>query len=50
MSQFSNGVAENYIKISHPFDEALVNRSVSITTKALNEEGFVNGELVPVLV
>jgi threonylcarbamoyladenosine tRNA methylthiotransferase MtaB len=45
-----HGFTENYIKISHPFDEALVNKSVSITTKALNEEGFVNGELVGVLV
>lgn len=45
-----HGFTENYIKISHPFEESLVNKSISITTKALNEEGFVTGELVPVLV
>lgn len=41
-----HGFTENYIKISHTFDETLVNQSVKITTKAINEEGFVNGELV----
>jgi threonylcarbamoyladenosine tRNA methylthiotransferase MtaB len=41
-----HGFTENYIKISHPFDETLVNQSVKIMAKALNEEGFVNGELV----
>lgn len=44
-----HGFTENYIKISHPFEESLVNKSVSITTKSLNEEGFVTGELLSLL-
>ncbi len=41
-----NGFTENYIKIVYPFDEKLVNQSVSIQTKAITEDGFVSGELV----
>lgn len=43
-----HGFTENYIKISHPFDEALVNKSVAIQTTSINEEGFVNAELLEV--
>ncbi len=49
-NDFMYGFTENYIKISYPFNEALVNKTVSIQTTAINEEGFVNAELIPVLV
>jgi threonylcarbamoyladenosine tRNA methylthiotransferase MtaB len=39
-----HGFTENYIKIAYPFDEKLVNQSVAITTKAIDEEGFVQIE------
>lgn len=41
-----HGFTENYIKISHPFKEALVNQSVKINTKSINEEGFVMAEVL----
>ena len=40
-----HGFTDNYIKVSHPFDEALVNQLVPVTTKLINEEGMVNAEL-----
>jgi len=45
-----HGFTDNYIKVSHPFDEALVNKLVPVTTKVINEEGMVNAELIPILV
>jgi threonylcarbamoyladenosine tRNA methylthiotransferase MtaB len=45
-----NGFTENYIKIVYPFDEKLVNQSLSISTKTITEDGFVSGELVSVTV
>ncbi len=39
------GFTENYIKVAYPFDEALVNKVVSITAKEINEDGLVNAEL-----
>lgn len=45
-----HGFTDNYIKVSHPFDEALVNKLVPVTTKVINEEGMVNSELIPILV
>ena len=47
---FIHGFTENYMKISHPFDEALIHKSMAISTKSLNEEGFVSAELVSVTV
>lgn len=44
-----HGFTENYIKIAHPFDTNLINKSVKISTKALNEEGNVNADIIPVL-
>ncbi len=41
-----HGFTENYIKIAHPFDESLVNKSISITAKSLNEEGLVTAEII----
>jgi threonylcarbamoyladenosine tRNA methylthiotransferase MtaB len=43
-----NGFTENYIKIVYPYDEKLVNQSVTIQTKAITEDGFVSAELVSV--
>lgn len=40
-----HGFTENYIKISHAYDPALVNQSVKIKTKSINEEGLVTAEL-----
>lgn len=42
------GFTQNYIKIEHPFDEALVNKSVTIQAIAINEEGFVSAEQISV--
>jgi threonylcarbamoyladenosine tRNA methylthiotransferase MtaB len=39
-----HGFTENYIKIAYPFDGKLVNQSVTVTTKAIDEEGFVQIE------
>jgi threonylcarbamoyladenosine tRNA methylthiotransferase MtaB len=39
------GFTENYIKISHPFDAALVNQSLKIATHKITEDGFVSGLL-----
>jgi threonylcarbamoyladenosine tRNA methylthiotransferase MtaB len=44
-----NGFTENYIKIVYPFEEKLVNQSMTISTKSITEDGFVSGELLPVL-
>jgi len=46
---FIHGFTENYIKIAHPFDIDLINKSVKISTKALNEEGNVNADIIPLL-
>jgi threonylcarbamoyladenosine tRNA methylthiotransferase MtaB len=43
---FMHGFTENYIKISHPFDDGLVNKSIAITLEGLNEEGIVTCNLV----
>ncbi len=45
-----NGFTENYIKIVYPFDDKLVNQSLSISTKTITEDGFVSAELVSVSV
>ncbi len=39
------GFTENYIKIEHSFIENLVNQSVKIITKSINEDGLVNADL-----
>lgn len=39
------GFTENYIKIAHPFNLSLVNTSIPITTKSINEEGFVTADI-----
>lgn len=44
-----NGFTENYIKIVYPYDENLVNKSVTITTKSITEDGFVSADLTGVL-
>ena len=41
-----HGFTENYIKISYPFQEQLVNQLVAIHTTSINEDGLVVGELV----
>jgi threonylcarbamoyladenosine tRNA methylthiotransferase MtaB len=41
-----NGFTENYIKIVYPFDEKLVNQSLTISTKTITEDGFVSADLV----
>ncbi len=46
---FIHGFTENYIKIAHPFDTDLINRSVKISTTSLNEEGNVNADIIPAL-
>lgn len=46
---FIHGFTENYIKIAHPFNTDLINKSVKIATKALNEEGNVNADIIPEL-
>lgn len=43
-----NGFTENYVKIVYPYDEKLVNQSVTIQTKSITEDGFVSAELVSV--
>jgi threonylcarbamoyladenosine tRNA methylthiotransferase MtaB len=44
-----NGFTENYIKIVYPYDVNLVNKSFTITTKAITEDGFVSADLTSVL-
>ncbi len=44
-----NGFTENYIKIVYPYDENLVNKSFTVTTKAITEDGFVSADLTSVL-
>jgi threonylcarbamoyladenosine tRNA methylthiotransferase MtaB len=44
-----NGFTENYIKIVYPYDENLVNKSFTITTKAITEDGFVSADLTSIL-
>ena len=41
-----NGFTENYIKVTYPYTEELVNQSVIIKTVSINEDGLVAGELV----
>ena len=41
-----HGFTENYVKIVFPFDESLVNQSITISTKTITEDGFVNADLV----
>ena len=41
-----HGFTENYVKIVFPFDESLVNQSITISTKSITEDGFVNADLV----
>ncbi len=43
-----NGFTENYIKIVYPYDVNLVNKSFTITTKAITEDGFVSADLTSV--
>ena len=43
-----NGFTENYVKIVYPYDEKLVNQSVTIQTKSITEDGLVSAELVSV--
>lgn len=45
-----HGYTQNYIKISHPYDESLVNRTVSVCTQAINEDGLVTASLATVTV
>jgi len=45
-----HGYTQNYIKISHPYDENLVNRTVSVCTQAINEDGMVTASLATVAV
>jgi threonylcarbamoyladenosine tRNA methylthiotransferase MtaB len=40
------GFTENYVKIVYPYDEKLVNQSVTIQTKAITEDAFVSAELI----
>jgi threonylcarbamoyladenosine tRNA methylthiotransferase MtaB len=40
------GFTENYLKIAHPFNEALVNKLTSITPNHLTEDGFVGIEVI----
>jgi threonylcarbamoyladenosine tRNA methylthiotransferase MtaB len=44
-----NGFTENYIKIVYPYDENLVNKSYTVTTKSITEDGFVSVDLTSVL-
>ena len=44
-----NGFTENYIKIVYPYDENLVNKSFTVTTKFITEDGFVSADLTGVL-
>jgi threonylcarbamoyladenosine tRNA methylthiotransferase MtaB len=39
------GFTENYVKISHPYNENLVNVPTQIITKSLTEEAFVQAEI-----
>ena len=43
-----HGFTQNYIKIEHPFDASLVNKSIAINTLNINEEGFVHAEQISV--
>jgi threonylcarbamoyladenosine tRNA methylthiotransferase MtaB len=40
------GFTENYLKIAHPFNEALVNKLTTVTPNALTEDGFVGIEVI----
>lgn len=40
------GFTENYLKIAHPFNEALVNKLTIVTPNALTEDGFVGIEVI----
>jgi threonylcarbamoyladenosine tRNA methylthiotransferase MtaB len=40
------GYTQNYIKISHPYDESLVNKTIPVQTQSINEDGFVTAGLV----
>lgn len=42
---YMQGYTQNYIKISHPYDEGLVNRIMPVQTLAINEEGLVSVSL-----
>lgn len=44
------GYTQNYIKIEHPYDETLVNKTMCIQTTGINEDGFVTSDLVAVAV
>ena len=41
-----HGFTENYVKIVFPFDENLVNQSITVSTKSITEEGLVSAEMV----
>lgn len=40
------GFTENYIRVTLPYNESIINTPISITTKALTEDAFVSGELL----
>lgn len=40
-----HGFTQNYVKISHPYDESLVNQTIAVNTKSINEDGFVTVDL-----
>jgi threonylcarbamoyladenosine tRNA methylthiotransferase MtaB len=48
-NDFMFGFTENYVKVSHPYQANLVNKTVDIKTLQINEDGLVNIELTSVL-
>jgi threonylcarbamoyladenosine tRNA methylthiotransferase MtaB len=42
------GYTENYIKVGHPYDESLVNKTMPVQTQSISEDGFVTAGLVAV--
>lgn len=40
------GYTDNYVKVLLPLDDSLINQSLLVKLKEINEEGMVNGEVV----
>jgi threonylcarbamoyladenosine tRNA methylthiotransferase MtaB len=45
-----HGYTQNYIKIVHPYDEALVNKTMTVQTQSISEEGFVTAGLAAAVI
>jgi threonylcarbamoyladenosine tRNA methylthiotransferase MtaB len=41
-----HGFTENYIRVSHPFEESLINQLVKFELKEMNDHGNLTGEII----